>query len=146
MPRPGSWGLLGGLATGGRKEEQKKQASRAVHFGTMHRQAIFSQAPSKRVTANSRRGAEAGLTGLKAADGVAMMFGIHGGEEVGGGLVPRLLSPAAPAEASEVSMLSFGPWDAALHVRQDACRNVHDERMCPMRTTGQFRFACGMHR
>ena len=47
------------------------------------------------------------MAGLEAADGIAMMFGVHGGKEVGGGFVPGFLLPAAPmheeaiAEATE---------------------------------------------
>ena len=39
------------------------------------------------VTADSRSRLKAWLAGMKAADGIAMMFGVHGGEEVGGGFV-----------------------------------------------------------
>jgi len=46
--------------------------------------------------ANSRRGLEAGLAGLKAAECIATMLGIHRAEKVAGGLVLGLLLPQAP--------------------------------------------------
>lgn len=39
---------------------------------------------------------------MNAADGVAMMFGIHGGEEVGGGFVAWFFLQAAPMDAKAV--------------------------------------------
>jgi hypothetical protein len=39
---------------------------------------------------------EAWMAGMEATDGIAMMFGVHGVEEIGGGFVPGLLLSAAP--------------------------------------------------
>jgi len=46
-------------------------------------------------TANARRGLEAGLAGQEAANGIAMLFGVHRAEEAGGGLGRGLLLPTA---------------------------------------------------
>src|ERR1017187_8811234 len=53
--------------------------------------------------ADSRTGMEAWLAGMEAANGIAMMFGVHGAEEVGGGFVlgPSVL--AAPMHEQTVA-------------------------------------------
>ena len=43
-------------------------------------------------TANSRRCLKAWLAGMKTPQGIAMMLGVHGGEEVGGGFVLEQVS------------------------------------------------------
>jgi len=43
--------------------------------------------------ANSRRGLEAGLAGLKAAERIATMLGLHDAKKIRGRLVLRLLLP-----------------------------------------------------
>ena len=53
--------------------------------------------------ANSRRDLEAGLAGLKAAEGIAIMLGIHRAEKVAGGLVLELLLPQAPFQKEAVA-------------------------------------------
>ena len=40
---------------------------------------------------------------MEAGDGVAMMFGVHGGEEVGGGFMFGFLLPAAPVHEEAVA-------------------------------------------
>ena len=55
------------------------------------------------LTANSRRALKAWLTGMDGANGVAMMFGVHGGEEIGRGFVFGLLLPAAPMHEKAVA-------------------------------------------
>jgi hypothetical protein len=47
-------------------------------------------------TANSRRGSEAVAAGLEAAEGQALMLGVHGPEEDRGRHVMRLLLPKTP--------------------------------------------------
>jgi hypothetical protein len=47
-------------------------------------------------TVHSRSGLEAWRAGVEATEGIAMMFGIPGGKEVGGGFVLGLVLPAAP--------------------------------------------------
>ena len=54
-------------------------------------------------TANSRNGLEAGLAGMEATNGVAMMFGVHGAKEVGGGFVFWSFLLAAPMHAQTVA-------------------------------------------
>jgi hypothetical protein len=69
-------------------------------------------------TANSRSGLKAWLTGMEATDGIAMMFGVHGTEEIGGGFVVGLVLTAAPmheqavTEAPKQSHDSHGLWFA----------------------------------
>jgi len=43
------------------------------------------------------------LAGVEAADGVAMMLGVHGGEEVGGGFMPGFVLPCAPVHEQTVT-------------------------------------------
>ena len=40
---------------------------------------------------------------MQATDGIAMMFGVHGSEEVGGGFVMRFFLSAAPMQAQAVA-------------------------------------------
>jgi hypothetical protein len=54
-------------------------------------------------TANSRRGLEAWLAGMKAADSIVMMFGVHGAEKVGGGFLVGFVLAAAPMNAEAVA-------------------------------------------
>jgi hypothetical protein len=51
--------------------------------------ATPKQNNSEAHTANSRRGLKAWLAGMKAADSIMMMFGVHGGEKICGGFVVR---------------------------------------------------------
>jgi hypothetical protein len=51
------------------------------------------------------------LTGIKAAEGVAMMFGIHGGEEVGGGFVVWFGLLGAPVHTEAVAKSAEQPHD-----------------------------------
>jgi len=53
--------------------------------------------------ANSRSGLEGGLAGLKAAERIATMFGLHDAKKVGGRLVLRLLLPRAPFQQQAVA-------------------------------------------
>lgn len=43
------------------------------------------------------------MTGMEAAKGITMMFGVHGAEEVGGGFVVGLLLAAAPFHKQAVA-------------------------------------------
>ena len=63
-------------------------------------------------TANSRNGLEAWLTGMKATDGVTMMFGVHGAEEIGGGFVLGLFLSAAPMHKQAIAEAPKHPHDA----------------------------------
>ena len=69
-------------------------------------------------TADSRNGLEAWLAGMEATDGITMMFGVHGAEEIGGSLVLGLVLSAAPmheqavAEAPKHSHDAHGLWFA----------------------------------
>jgi len=54
-------------------------------------------------TANSRSGLEAWPVGVEATDGIAMMFGVHGGEEISCGFVLRLLLPATPMHEQTIA-------------------------------------------
>jgi hypothetical protein len=53
--------------------------------------------------ANSRSGLEAWLAGVEAANGITMMFGVHGTEKVGGGFVARFLLASAPVHEQTVA-------------------------------------------
>ena len=53
--------------------------------------------------ANSRSDFEAWLTGLEAANGIAMMFGVHGAEEIGGGFVMGFVLAGAPVHEQTVA-------------------------------------------
>jgi len=46
---------------------------------------------------------EAWLAGVEATDGIAMMFGVHGGEEIGGGLVLGHGLASAPVHEKTVA-------------------------------------------
>jgi len=52
------------------------------------------------------------MAGLEAAEGVAMMFGVHGGEEVGGGFVLGFLLPTAPMHEEAVAEAAEHPDDS----------------------------------
>ena len=64
-----------------------------------------------RDTANSRSGLEAWPVGVEATDGITMMFGVHGGEEISCGFV-------------------FGPFLSATPVHEqtitEAAQHAHD--------------------
>jgi len=52
------------------------------------------------------------MAGVEAAEGVAMMFGVHGGEEVSGGFMWGFLLPAAPVHKEAVAEAAKHPDDA----------------------------------
>jgi hypothetical protein len=95
-------------------------------------------------TANSRNGLEAWLAGMEAADGITMMFGVHGAEKVGGGFVLGLFLSAAPmheqtvAEAPKHPHHPHGLWftDPALVVQmryvQSLVQSAFDTPGCPV--------------
>jgi hypothetical protein len=56
-----------------------------------------------KATANSRSGFKAWDAGMDGADGITMMFGIHGGEEISGGFVAGLFLLAAPVDEQAVA-------------------------------------------
>ena len=62
--------------------------------------------------ANSRSGLEAWPVGMEATDGIAMMFGVHGSEKIGGGFVPRLFLPATPVHEQAVAEAAQHAHDA----------------------------------
>jgi hypothetical protein len=64
---------------------------------------IFNTGEPKFYMANSRRGLEGGAAGVETADRIAMMFGVHRAEEVGGGLVVRFALPATPVHKQTVA-------------------------------------------
>src|SRR5437660_11376060 len=54
-------------------------------------------------TANSRSGLEAWQAGMETANGIAMMFGVHRAEEVGGGFVLGLVLLATPVHEQTIT-------------------------------------------
>jgi hypothetical protein len=94
--------------------------------------------------ANSRNGLEAWMAGMEATNGIAMMFGVHGAEEIGGGFVLGLVLSAAPmheqtvAEAPKHPHDSHGLWFAysALVVQmrdvQSLVQSAFDAPGCPV--------------
>jgi hypothetical protein len=63
--------------------------------------AVLAQKPAGR--ANSRSGLEAWLAGMEATDGIAMMFGVHSGEAIGGGFVFGFGLAAAPMQEETIT-------------------------------------------
>ena len=64
---------------------------------------------------------------MKAADGMAVMFGVHSGEKVRGGLVLWFSLPAAPMQAQAVAQ-------AAEHAHpQHGLRSAHTAQVVVMR-------------